>query len=124
MKSFSFSLLLGASLIAAPRLGAQRPSTQPAELIVTHAKIYTVDDSHPFVSAMAIRDGRVQFVGSEREALLLRGSNTRILDAAGETVIPGMVDAHAHLFELGEFLRNIDLRDTRSYAQIDRKSVV
>src|SRR5262249_42962099 len=76
--------------------------------------IYTVDDSHPFVSALAVRDGRVAFVGSEREAMVLRGASTRVIDAGGQTVIPGMIDAHAHLFGLGEFLRDIDLTDMRS----------
>ena len=109
-----------AALFVAPAisLAAQRTTPPPADLIVTHARIYTVDDSHPFVSAMAVRDGKIQFVGSEREALLLRGASTRMLDAAGQTVIPGMIDAHAHLFGLGEFLRSIDLTDTRSYDEI------
>jgi predicted amidohydrolase YtcJ len=97
---------------------AQRTTPASADLIVTNARIYTVDDSHPFVSALAVRDGRVEFVGSTREAMLLRGPNTRVIDATGKTVIPGMTDAHAHLFGLGEFLRSIDLTDTRSYAEI------
>jgi predicted amidohydrolase YtcJ len=97
---------------------AQRTTPAPADLIVTNARIYTVDDGHPFVSALAVRDGKVAFVGSVREASLLRGPNTHVIDAAGRTVIPGMVDAHAHLFGLGEFLRSIDLTDTRSYDEI------
>jgi hypothetical protein len=97
---------------------AQRTTPPPADLIVTNARIYTVDDSHPFVSALAVRAGLVQFVGSGREALLLKGPSTRVIDAGGQTVIPGMVDAHAHLFELGEFLRSIDLTDTRSFDAI------
>ena len=101
--------------IAAAPLFAQRSAPPSADLIVTNAKIYTVDDNHPFVSAMAVRDGRIQFVGSEREALLLKGASTRMLDASGQTIIPGMIDAHAHLFGLGTFLKNIDLTDTRSY---------
>lgn len=103
-------------LFFASSLAAQAP--RPADLIVTHARIYTVDDSHPFVSALAVRDGRVAFVGSEREAMVLRGATTRIIDAAGQTVIPGMIDAHAHLFGLGTFLHDIDLTDTRSYDAI------
>jgi predicted amidohydrolase YtcJ len=105
---------LAASLLSTP-LAAQQP---PADLIVTHARIYTVDDSHPFASALAVRGGRVVFVGSEREALVLRGASTRMIDAGGQTVIPGMIDAHAHLFGLGTFLRDIDLTDTRSYEAI------
>ncbi len=108
-------LALILSVLSSAQLIAQRP---PAELIVTNAKIYTVDDSHPFVSSMAVSDGRVQFVGSAREAMALRGPSTRVIDAGGKTVIPGMTDAHAHLFGLGEFLRNIDLTDTRSYDEI------
>src|SRR3954463_13985618 len=109
------SLALLASVVAPFQLFAQRTTPPPADLIVTNARIYTVDDNHPFVEALAVRDGRVQFVGSSREALLLRGPSTRMIDGGGHTVIPGMVDAHAHLFGLGEFLSNIDLRDTRSF---------
>ena len=97
---------------------AQRATPPAADLIVTNARIYTVDDAHPFVSALAVRDGKVQFVGSVREAMLLRGPSTQVIDATGRTVIPGMVDAHAHLFGLGEFLRSIDLTDTRSFDEI------
>jgi len=109
------------ALCAAAPLAAQRTAPPAADLIVTHARIYTVDDSHPFVSALAVRDGRVQFAGPEREALLFKGPSTRVLDAGGETVIPGMIDAHAHLFGLGTFLRDIDLTDTRSYDAVVAK---
>ncbi len=97
---------------------AQRAAQPAADLIVINARIYTVDQSHPFVSALAVRGGRVEFVGSVGEAMLLRGADTRVIDASGRTVIPGMVDAHAHLFELGAYLHNIDLRDTRSYDEV------
>src|SRR5262249_7692817 len=105
---------------AASNATAQRqaPPATPADLILVNTRIYTVDDSHPFVEAMAVRGGRVAFVGSTREAMLLRGPSTQVLDLAGRTVIPGMVDAHAHLFGLGEFLRDVDLTDTRSFDAI------
>jgi len=113
-------LLATAAALGLPHtISAQRGAApSPAELIVTNARIYTVDDNHPFVSAMAVRDGKVQFVGSAREAMLYRGPSTKVLDLTGQTVIPGMVDAHAHLFGLGDFLRNIDLTDTRSFDEI------
>src|SRR5262252_7618329 len=96
--------LLGIGAAGAARASAQRQAPAPADLILVNTKIYTVDDSHPYVDAMAVRGGRVAFVGSTREALLLRGPSTQVLDLAGRTVVPGMVDAHAHLFELGTFL--------------------
>ncbi len=108
------SLVLLAAL--AGTLHAQAP--RPADLIVTNARIYTVDDTRPVVSAMAIRDGRVAFAGSEREALALRGASTRMLDLGGRTVIPGMVDAHAHLLGLGMSLTSVNLVGTRSYAEV------
>jgi predicted amidohydrolase YtcJ len=114
-------LLLGLAL-AAP-LVAQRPVPAPADLIVTNARIYTVDDAHPLVAALTVRDGRIQFVGSEREALSLRGPTTQMMDARGKTVIPGIVDAHAHLLGLGYSLANVRLADTRSYEQVIERVV-
>src|SRR3982750_2755688 len=78
---------------------AQQPQQQqqPADLIVTNARIYTVDDAHPLADAMAVRGGKVQFVGSTGAAMALRGASTRVIDLAGRTVIPGMVDAHGHV---------------------------
>ena len=91
---------------------------QPADLIVTNARIYTVDERRPFGEAMAIAGGRVRFVGSERGALALKGPRTRVMDLEGRTVIPGMVDAHAHLLGLGMALRTVDLTGTKSYDEV------
>ncbi|MBA3890210.1 MAG: amidohydrolase [Gemmatimonadaceae bacterium] len=97
----------------------QRPaSPAPAELIVTNGRIYTVDPARPLVEALAVRGGRIVFAGSEREAASFRGAATRAVDLGGRTVIPGMVDAHAHLVGLGEALANVDLVDTRSYDDV------
>ena len=116
MHRHSLAALLVAVSFAA-RLPAQS-APRPADLIVTNARIYTVDETRPVVSAMAVRDGRIAFVGSEREALALRGGSTRMLDLKGRTVIPGMVDAHAHLLGLGESLRNVTLVGAKSYDEV------
>ena len=94
-----------------------------ADLIVTNARIYTVDEARPRAAALAVKDGRVAFVGSEREALALRGPSTRLVDAHGNTVIPGMVDAHAHLLGLGLSLEAVKLAGTRSYDEVIRRVV-
>ena len=99
-------------------LPAAAQSPRPADLIVTNARIYTVDDSRPVVTAMAIRDGRIAFTGSAREALSLKGANTNVVDAAGRTIIPGMVDAHAHLLGLGQSLRTVALYGAKSYDEV------
>ncbi len=110
MRSAAFALLM----LAAP-LAAQQA---PADLIVTNARIYTVDDSHPFVEAFAVRGGRIAFAGDARGALTLRGPQTRMLDLGGRTVIPGMVDAHGHVSGLGTALAIVDLTGASSYDEI------
>jgi predicted amidohydrolase YtcJ len=90
----------------------------PADLIVTNAQIYTVDEAHPSARALAVKDGRFLYAGSEREVMALRGPSTKVIDAGGHTVIPGMVDAHAHLLGLGEALQQVDLTGTRSYDEV------
>jgi hypothetical protein len=90
----------------------------PADLVVTAGRIYTADAARPQVQAIAVRGGRIVFAGSAREAAVLRGPATRVLDLPGRTVIPGMVDAHAHLLSLGLALRSVDLRGTRSYDEV------
>ena len=109
----SFVLLLVPALAA-----AQQPQQQAADLIVTNARIYTVDDARPLADAMTIRGGKVQFVGSTRAAMTLRGPSTRVVDLGGRTVIPGMVDAHGHVDNLGLALRTVDLTGTTSYDEV------
>ncbi len=111
MRPFALPLLFLAA-------AASAQTSRPADLIITNARIYTVDEAHPVVAAMAVRDGRVQFTGSTREAMALRGPGTRVVDVGGHTVIPGMVDAHAHLLGLGQSLRNVDLVGAKSYGEV------
>ncbi len=112
---FAFAL---AALSAPALLSAQPTRPAPADLIVTNARVYTADEARPLAEAFAVRDGRVVFVGSRQEADALKGSATRVLDAAGRTVIPGMVDAHGHFGGLAQKLRAVDLVGTRSYDEV------
>jgi len=108
----AFALLI--SLAAAP-LAAQ---TAPADLIVLNGRIYTADGARPVVDALAIRAGRVVFVGDAAGARALKGPRTETLDLAGRTVIPGMTDAHAHVAGLGQALRTVNLVGTASYDEV------
>ena len=106
-------LLLALTLQQAPA-----PAPAPADLIVTNARIYTSDVNRPVAEALAVRSGRIAFVGSNRGALALGGPRTERLDLTGKTVIAGMVDAHAHLLGLGQALRTVDLVGTRSFDEV------
>src|SRR4051812_8794903 len=95
----------------------------PADLVVTNAKIYTVDEARPRAEALVIKDGKVLFVGDTRGALTFVGPNTQRMDLAGKTVLPGLVDAHGHLVNLGQALRNVNLVGTKSYDEVIAKVV-
>ena len=101
-----------------------------ADLILTNARVYTLDwgepgpdstlapdaprsDSgwRPDAEAVATRNGEIVFVGDTADALAFQGETTRVIDLAGATVIPGLVDSHTHVFELGAKLDAVDLTD-------------
>jgi hypothetical protein len=89
-----------------------------ADLVLVNGKIYTVDNARPVASALAVRGGRVLFVGSDAEARVLANASTRVIDLNGKTVIPGIVDAHAHLLGLGNTLARVNLAGSTSYDEV------
>lgn len=89
MKHPIATLILAAAL-AGPAAAA------PAELIITHARIYTVDPARPEAEAMAVAGGRIVYVGDAAGAMKLAGPATRVEDLGGRRVLPGLVDAHIH----------------------------
>jgi predicted amidohydrolase YtcJ len=94
----------------------------PVDTILQNGTIYTLagDQAAP-VTAIAITDGVVVATGAEAEALEAK----KVIDLDGAWVIPGLVDAHAHLYNLGTVLGRVDLRDTKSAEEcIERAQVV
>ena len=80
---------------SAPATPAAAPS-RPAELIVINAKITTLDANSSVAQAMAMRRGRLMAVGAADQVLRLQGPATRVVDAGGRRVIPGLIDSHMH----------------------------
>ncbi len=74
----------------------------PADLVVTDARIYTVDPGRRIAEALAVRDGRIVFVGAAREARALVGPATRVRSLGGRLVLPGLVDAHIHPLDIAD----------------------
>ena len=89
-----------------------------ASVIFTNANVITMDGAVPVAEAVAIAGDKLLFVGSTAEALRHRTRQTEVVDLAGATVIPGMVDGHAHLASLGETLETVRLLDTTSFKQV------
>ena len=88
------------------------------DLIVLNANIYTVDSARPRAQALAVKDGRFVLVGSNADVEAIAGPQTERLEAGGQTIIPGMIDAHAHLPNLGRLLRTVNLKGTMSYEEV------
>ena len=103
---------------------------KPADLIFFNARVYTMewDDPapdgtlspdaprgerqwHPDADAVVVTGGEITFVGNTAEAMKYQAESTRMADLAGATVIPGLVDSHTHLFDLGAVLNRINLTD-------------
>jgi predicted amidohydrolase YtcJ len=74
---------------------------QPADLVLRNGNIYTVNDRQPKAQAVAVKGDRIIFVGSDARAQQFIDKNTRVIDLKGETVVPGLTDAHHHLEGVG-----------------------
>lgn len=80
------------------------------DLLLLHANVTTMNPAKPSARAIAITGDRLTWVGSESEALKLFRS-ARKVDLHGATVMPGIIDAHTHMFELGKSLMRLNLKD-------------
>jgi predicted amidohydrolase YtcJ len=80
-----------------------------ADLALRHGKIYTVDASRSWAESVAIQNGRIVFVGVDRDITPWIGANTKTIELAGRFVLPGFIDAHVHPVEAGVGLKQCDL---------------
>lgn len=87
------------------------------DLIITNAKIYTVDDEFSIKQAMVITGGKILDIG-ESSRLTSEYTSAETIDLGGKTVLPGLIDAHAHLYNFGLKLSRVDLDGTESYAEV------
>lgn len=69
---------------------------QDADLIITNARVATVDKNFTIAEALAIKDGKILATGSSAEVLKHKGSKTTVRDLAGKLVLPGLIDSHVH----------------------------
>lgn len=80
-----------------------------ADVIVVNGDIYTVDPEAARVEALAVEDGRFLAVGSNAEIRELADASTRVIDASGRTVIPGLIDGHSHVSGNSPLVAGVDL---------------
>ena len=93
--------------------------TGPADLILTNGRFFTLWADRPWVSAIAVREGRIIAAGDDTEVRDLRSPRTEVIDLKGRTAIPGLTDSHAHLIYYGKSaLMWAGLGGSRSVAEI------
>ena len=85
-----------ATALAVSAVSSQSPGPPPS-VVILNARVFTGVSTAPWAEAVAITDERISFVGSTAEARARAGHATRIVDAGGRLVIPGVNDAHAHV---------------------------
>ncbi|MCX2743714.1 amidohydrolase [Mangrovivirga sp. M17] len=96
---------------------------QKADLIIHNAVVYTVDSSFSTVEAFAVKDGKIIETGSSA-SILKKFESDSTIDLQGKSVVPGLIDGHAHFFRYGLGLVNADLTNTTSKEEIiDRLAV-
>ena len=106
---------LALALCGAP---SASPASAPADLVVLDGKVLTVDAGSRVAEAVAIRDGVFVLVGTSAQARALVGPRTRVIDARGKTVIPGLIDSHVHALGVAEAETRGAFRDLRTIAEI------
>jgi len=113
-----WACLLLPSLTGSQRLFAQN---SPADLVLIHGHILTVDREDSVAEALAIRQGVIVKVGSDREVLDFagKGPGLRVIDLQGHTATPGLIDTHAHIAAGGvDELYSVQLSDAASVADV------
>ncbi len=98
------------------------PDQKNADLIITNANIYTVNETAPKAQSFAVKDKLIIAIGTSKEiSQQFRSENT--VDLEGKTIVPGLIDAHCHFNNLGLSMQTVDLRGTSSFEEIIEKVV-
>lgn len=110
--------LLGIFILSLLVLGCQKK--QEIDLIVFNAQVITLDDADPEAQAFAVHHGKIIFTGTNAQ-VFDRFESQNNLDAQAKTIMPGIIDAHAHFYQLGLGLQEVDLRGTTSKEEVIKR---
>jgi predicted amidohydrolase YtcJ len=94
-------VLLASGLLLAGPAYAQQPHSGSPELALINGKVLTMDGQSSVVEALAVLDGKILATGSNASIKSIITPGTRVLDVAGKTVVPGLIETHAHFKAAG-----------------------
>jgi predicted amidohydrolase YtcJ len=90
---------------------------QEADLLVCNARIYTIDSAFTVTEALAVKNGKIIFAGTNSDAKKkIKAKN--VMDAKGKFIFPGFIDAHCHFYGYGKGLSELDLTNTNSSKEV------
>lgn len=91
------------------------------DLLVSAAKIYTVNDNFKVAKALAVNNGKIIALAGDIEELKIRYKSERIYEAEGKFIFPGLIDAHAHFYGLGLQQKKVNLTGTNSFTEVVKR---
>ena len=110
----SFALVGGLLFVlAGPPVTAADSASAPADAVYLNGHLYTVDEHDSVQEALAVRAGRIAYLGSNAGARALIGANTRVIDLQQHLLMPGLVDGHMHPLQGGTALLKCNLNYER-----------
>src|SRR5215468_10281054 len=102
-------------------LAVDPQATSPsADILIVHGHVYTSDQAQPWVEAVAIRGNKILAVGKNKDLAKYRGTGTRLIDAGGRMVMPGMIDTHTHFLWGSYGLAGVQLYEARNVEQVTK----
>jgi len=101
-------------------MGCSSPEI-PANVIFVGGTVWSGVPGEPMAEALAVKDGFIQAVGTNREVRALRGRGTEVVRLKGRMVVPGFIDSHTHFIPGGFQLSSVDLRDADSMEEFARR---
>src|SRR6202051_2498172 len=113
-------VILCVILLAVGSARAQNSQTA-ADIVVLHGRVYTLDSKRPWAQALAIRGDKIVAVGDDASVGKFRGHSTKVIDAAGQLVLPGFVDCHIHFMDGSLSLGRVNLEGAKDASDIQQR---
>jgi predicted amidohydrolase YtcJ len=112
-------VFVGAATPATPQ--SSKDAKNAADSIVLHGRVYTLDSKQPWAQALAIHADKIVAVGDDSTIEKFRGPETKVIDAAGQLVLPGFVDCHIHFMDGALSLGRVNLEGAKDVAEIQQR---